>query len=95
MNSSENQLNCHMTTFTILLYIVGVITGWFIFYYVVKAAVKNGIREARADKEVPMGIKGNKPERPTNAEQIKLQQRYDKGEITFDVYQSEWNKLST
>lgn len=84
-----------MTTFTILLYVIGVIIGWFIFYYVVKAAVRNGIKEAHADKEVPTYIKDSKPERPANAEQIKLQQRYDKGEITLDVYQSEWNKLST
>lgn len=84
-----------MTTFTILLYTIGAIISWFIFYYVVKAAVRNGIREARSDKELPAYVRENKPEKPANAEQIKLQQRYDKGEITFDLYQSEWNKLNT
>jgi uncharacterized membrane protein len=83
-----------MTTFTILLYIIGVIISWFIFYYVTKAAVRNGIREARADKEAPTYVRESIPERPASAEQVKLQQRYDKGEITFEVYQSEWNKLS-
>jgi hypothetical protein len=84
-----------MATLIILLYIIGVIITWFIFYYVVKAAVRNGIREARFDKESQTYIIEGKPERPANSEQLKLQKRYDKGEITFEVYQSEWNKLST
>ena len=84
-----------MTTLTIFLYIIGAIASWFIFYHVVKAAVRNGIREARSAKEWPTYVRESKPERPANAEQIKLQQRYDKGEITFELYQSEWNKLNT
>jgi uncharacterized membrane protein len=84
-----------MTTYTILLYIIGVIISWFVFYYVVKAAVRNGIRESRSDKEFSLNVRESKPEQPTNAEQLKLQKRYDKGEITFEAYQSEWNKLST
>ncbi len=84
-----------MTTSIIyLLYIIGAIVSWIIFYYVVKAAVKNGIKEARNNNEVSTYIKNSKPERLANPEQAKLQQRYDKGEITFEVYQSEWNKLS-
>lgn len=84
-----------MTTFTILLYIVGVIISWVIFYYVIKAAVRNGIREARADKQIPTFTKDSKPEKMVNPQQMKLQERYDKGEISFEVYQSEWNKLSS
>jgi len=85
-----------MTAFTIyLLYIIGIIISWIIFYYVVKAAVRNGIREASPDKILATYFKDNKPEKPANSEQIKLQQRYDKGEITFEDYQAEWNKLNT
>lgn len=84
-----------MTTFILyLFYFIGVVIGWVIFYYVVKAAVKNGIKEARGDKEIPTYIRDSKPEIPANSEQRKLQQRYDNGEIPFEVYQSEWNKLS-
>jgi len=84
-----------MTTLTIFLYLLGALISWVIFYYVVKAAVKNGIREARSDKEVPTFIRNNTPERPANAAQMRLQQQYDKGEITFDEFNSQWNKLST
>lgn len=85
-----------MTTFIIyLFYFIAVAIGWVIFYYVVKAAVKNGIKEARADKEASTYIRDTKPEIQANPEQRKLQQRYDKGEIPFEVYQSEWNKLNT
>ena len=85
-----------MTSFTTyIFYIIGIIISWIIFYYVVKAAVKNGIREASSDKIMPTDFRDSKPEKPANSEQIKLQQRYDKGEITFEIYQSEWNKLNT
>ena len=85
-----------MTTLIIyLLYLIAVIIGWVVFYYVVKAAVKNGIKEARADKEISAYIRDSKPEIQANPEQKKLQQRYDKGEIPFEVYQSDWNKLSS
>ena len=85
-----------MNSFTIyLLYIIGIIISWIILYYVVKAAVKNGIREAIPEKTLPTFFRDSKPEKPVNLEQIKLQQRYDKGEITFEIYQQEWNKLNT
>ncbi|MBD0350429.1 MAG: hypothetical protein ICV65_04650 [Flavisolibacter sp.] len=84
-----------MATLTIFLYIVGVVISWIIFYYVVKAAVRNGIREARANKEVRTFIGNSTPERPANPAQARLQQQYDKGEITFKEYQSQWNKLSS
>lgn len=83
------------TSFIYSLYIIGIIVGWIIFYYVVKAAVKNGIKEAHSNKEMPAAMNPRKSEMPTNQDQIRLQQRYDKGEISFEVYKSEWNKLST
>lgn len=85
-----------MTSFTIyFLYIIGIIISWIIFYYVVKAAVKNGIREAKSEKISQAFFRDSKPEKPANSEQIKLQQLYDKGEITFEIYQEKWNKLNT
>jgi len=66
-----------------------------IFYHIIKAAVKNGIIEARGYKEATPRINDIKPERQGNAEQMKLQQRYDKGEITFEDYKTEWNKLGS
>jgi uncharacterized membrane protein len=87
--------NRHMNTLTIFLYILGAVISWLIFYFVVKAAVRNGIREARADKEAKTFIGNNTPEKPANSAQIKLQQQYDKGEITFEEFKSQWNKIST
>lgn len=84
-----------MPTVTILLYFIGVIISWIIFYYVVKAAVRNGIIEAQADKQVQTFIEKSTPERLANPAQVTLQQQYDKGEITFEEFQSQWNKLST
>lgn len=84
-----------MTTLTIFLYIIGALISWVIFYYVVKAAVRNGIREARSDKEVPTFTRNSTPEKTANTAQMKLQQQYDKGEITFEEFKSQWNKLST
>ena len=77
------------------LYVVCSIISLVIFYHIIKAAVKNGIIEARGNKEVTTYSNDSKPERPANAEQTKLQQRYDKGEITFEEYKAEWNKLSS
>lgn len=85
-----------MTTSVIyLLYFIAAIVSWVIFYYVVKAAVKNGIKEARNDNTTTTYIQERKPEKFANPAQMKLQQRYDKGEITFEIYQSEWNKLTS
>ena len=89
-----------METSTLITYIVAAIIGWVIFYYIVKAAVKNGIREAhddikevRDDKQYNYYSKVEKPGIPATPEQVKLQERYEKGEISLEVYQSEWNKL--
>jgi uncharacterized membrane protein len=77
------------------LYVVCSIISLVIFYNIIKAAVKNGIIEARSHKETATNSSYSKPERPANSEQAKLQQRSDKGEITFEEYKEEWNKLST
>jgi uncharacterized membrane protein len=77
------------------LYLVCSIISLVIFYHIIKAAVKNGIIEARAHKEASTYGNHSKLERPANTEQEKLQQRYDKGEITFEEYKAEWNKLGS
>ena len=77
------------------LYVGCSIISLVIFYHIIKAAVKNGIIEARGNIEATTYSNDSKPERPANAEQAKLQQRYDKGEITFEEYKAEWNKLAS
>ena len=65
------------------------LVGAFIVYFI------RGLKFIVVDTEVHKSIRDNKPEKPANTEQMKLQQRYDKGEIPFEVYQSEWNKLNS
>lgn len=77
------------------LYIGCSIISLVIFYHIIKAAVKNGIIESRGNKEATTYSNHSKPERPANTEQEKLQQRYDKGEITFEEYKAGWDKLSS
>jgi hypothetical protein len=77
---------------TIILYTLGVIVAWIVFYYVVKAAVRNGIREAQSSSEVISPDKEDKLESTMTPKQVELQRQYDKGQITFEVFQSDWNK---
>ena len=76
---------------TNITYVIGAVVSWILFYYVVKMAVKNGIQEACQNKASHSGH-NHSDSQPTPA-QIKLQQQYDNGEIPFDIYQSEWNRL--
>jgi hypothetical protein len=82
-----------METSTLIYYMAGSLIGLVIFYNIIKAAVRNGIREARKDAEPPVIAKGIPDVKP-NEKQLELQERYNKGEITFDVYKSEWEKTS-
>ena len=82
------------TAYTILLYVLGIAISWIIFYYVVKAAVRNGIRESHLDNEKTRFVKQDPVERVANAEQLKLQQRYEQGKMTLEEYRAEWNKLN-
>lgn len=78
-----------MDSITLIFYLIGLIVGWIIFHNVVKAAVRNDIRETRKDLEVSgKSIQEKAP----NVWQLQLQEKHDKGEITFDVYKSEWDK---
>ena len=76
---------------TYIFYVIGAVFSWILFYYVVKCAVKNGIEEARQNKASHTDYT-NFNSQPTPA-QIKLRQQYDNGEITFDVYQFERDRL--
>lgn len=78
-----------------LLYILAVIIGWVIFYYVVKAAVKNAILETQYQKRYSKQVIETKPEVPSNSQQRDLQKQYDNNEISFEVYQAEWEKLKS
>ncbi|MDP4264470.1 MAG: hypothetical protein Q8941_18215 [Bacteroidota bacterium] len=84
-------LQIDLTATMFVIYLVGALLGWSIFYYTIKAAVKNGIKEARYETEVSKAM--GRPEKKPTAEQEKLQQLYDKGQITFDEYQTTWAKL--
>lgn len=83
-----------MTTIACIIYIIGAIIGLMIFYYVVKTAVKDGIIEARIKNESISYVKDSKYEPSMNSEQLKLQNQYNNGEITFEEYQAEWKKVS-
>lgn len=74
------------------LYMLCCIIGLIIFYHLVKAAVKNAIIESFAHEKMAKNSTNNKPELPANSDQMKLQQQYDKGEITFEEYKAGWNK---
>jgi len=81
-----------MNALTLLLYIAGIILGWVILYYLVKAAVRNGIKEASKKESTTIPTSHDR-DFFSNSAQLLLQKRYDKGEITFEEYQTEWNKL--
>ncbi len=78
----------------IQLYFISVGAGLLslvIFYYLIKNAVKNGIIDAQ--KEVGnKSMLNSEPEKTLNTKQVELQKKYDRGEIGFEEYKTEWNK---
>ena len=85
-----NFLTIELTGLTLLIYFICAIISWAIFYYTIKAAVKNGITESRFKNEI--STLSSKPEIKPNQEQEKLQSLYDRGQISFEEYQKEWTK---
>lgn len=83
-----------MDSLTILIFIFVGLIVWIIFYYVAKAAVRNGIKEALAEKETRAFAGRSTPDKPSNVAQQRLQQQYEKGEISFEEFQTRWNKLT-
>jgi uncharacterized membrane protein len=79
---------------TLLLWIAVVAIGWFLLYFIIKTAVTNGIRdsgllERRHQEYVEQKNNDNRP----NSAQLLLKEQYEKGEITFDEYKTEWKRL--
>jgi hypothetical protein len=71
-----------------IIYFCAFVLSWLIFYYVVKAAVTNGIKEAQP-KPVKPSVVHSRPELN------ELQQQYDSGKITFEAFRLQWEKLTT
>ncbi|MBL7770024.1 MAG: hypothetical protein JNK20_13665 [Flavipsychrobacter sp.] len=82
-----------MTLLTIIFYSLIVLICWIIFYYVVKASVRNGIREALSENDASNIIENISSDKPANFEQTRLQQQYNNGEISFEEFKSKWDKL--
>lgn len=78
----------------LLAYAGAAIIGWLIFYYTIKAAVKWGTLDALQDHQASSRPTVNTViEKPVNENQIKLQEKYNSGQITFEEYQNEWGHL--
>ncbi|HMJ48305.1 MAG TPA: hypothetical protein VK498_13315 [Ferruginibacter sp.] len=65
--------------------------GLAIFYYLIKAAVKNGILAANEAKI--MSETGSISEPLWTPKQIELQKKYERGELSNEEYKTEWDKL--
>lgn len=82
-------------TDNLIVYLVAAVIGLVIFYFIIKNAVKNGMIEAQEQlnrKPTPPD-KAAVLERPANPAQWELQKKYDAGQISFEEYKQEWNKL--
>ncbi|MES2373843.1 MAG: hypothetical protein V4557_14785 [Bacteroidota bacterium] len=83
-----------METYSILFWVIGGILGWVLLYYVIKSAVVNGIRESGLlESEQKRHVEQQIFESSPNSAQMLLKQKYEKGEISLEEYQSEWNRL--
>ncbi len=81
-------------TTVLLIYVAGAAIILAIIYYIIKAAVKNGIIDAN---EIING-KGklytkSVVESLPNSAQAELQKKYEKGELSFEEYKKEWDRL--
>jgi uncharacterized membrane protein len=83
-SSFSNTFDGHWGTIIILA-----LLGTFVVYFF------KGLNFTVVDTSTPKSVNYKSPEKNRSAELIKLQQRYDKGEISFEVFQSEWNKKSS
>ena len=77
----------------LLIYIIGACISLAIFYYTVKAAVKYGILEANETKNGIRNETTTIQESLPNHAQAELQKKYDKGELSFEEYKKQWEKL--
>jgi uncharacterized membrane protein len=78
----------------LLFWIVGIVLGLLLLYFVIKTAIVNGIRDSGLlEREHEIYVERNILENKPNAAQVLLKEKYEKGELTFEIYKSEWNKL--
>jgi uncharacterized membrane protein len=79
---------------TLLLWIAVVALGLFLLYFIIKTAVTNGIRDSGLlERRHQEYIEQKNIENRPNAAQLLLKEQYEKGEITFDEYKTEWKRL--
>jgi hypothetical protein len=76
-----------------LIYIGCAVLGCIVFYYIIKAAVKNAILETKSETKKTEAIKsiGDKPPTP---DQVALQKKYQNGEMSFDDYRTQFDLLA-
>ncbi len=83
-----------MEIHVILYWVIGVVLGWLLLYYIIKSAVVNGIRDSgllEREHERYVAQKIHESE-PSSAQRL-LKQKYENGEIEFEAYKEEWNRL--
>lgn len=61
-----------MTILSILIYSLLVLISWFILYFVINNAVRNGIREARSDHDGSAFSGVKQSDKPANFPQTRL-----------------------
>ena len=65
----------------ILLYFTSAIIFFGILYFVIRLGVRDGIQDTKGKED------------QFNSVQLSLKKKYENGEISFETYQSEWNKV--
>lgn len=83
-----------MEMYTLILWVVSVILGIFILYFVIKTAVVNGIRDSGILEKGENSLPEQNPAyyKPNSAQEA-LKKKYEKGELSFEEYIQGWNKL--
>jgi hypothetical protein len=78
----------------ILVSILGLLFSCMILHYVIKSAIKDAFKEM-AEKNKPVNSPGKPIPAPNWTEaQLALKSKYEKGELTFEEYTTQWNKIS-
>jgi uncharacterized membrane protein len=85
-----------MEMYTLILWVVSGILVIFILYFVIKTAVVNGIRDSGILDKSENSLPDQNPAyyKPNSAQSL-LKSRYERGEISFEEYIQEWNKLKS
>jgi hypothetical protein len=77
-----------------LIYITGAVISWAIFYYTIKAAVKNGVLEANAPKPALTNTNHEKPIDLNNVNDIDVVHHlYNSAQISLADYQAKLIEL--